>query len=301
MPMTSPLGRVLTAMVTPMSPDGSIDLEATAALATYLVDEGNGGLVVNGTTGESATTTDEEKRELVRVVVDAVGDRAAVIAGVGTNDTRHTIEVARQAQADGADALLVVTPYYNKPPQEGVLAHFRAVADATELPNMLYDIPGRSGVPIETETLLRLAEHPRIAAVKDAKGDFWGATKVMAATDLLWYSGNDADNLLYLAIGATGFIGVTSHVAARSYAQMIAAWDAADIAGAQRIHRELVPAVDAVMNITQGAIMSKAALVELGVLRHATVRLPLVEANGDERAALAEGLRASGLSGAVAR
>ena len=136
--MTSPLGRVLTAMVTPMSPDGSIDLEATAALATYLVDEGNGGLVVNGTTGESATTTDEEKRELVRVVVDAVGDRAAVIAGVGTNDTRHTIEVARQAQADGADALLVVTPYYNKPPQEGVLAHFRAVADATDLPNVLY-------------------------------------------------------------------------------------------------------------------------------------------------------------------
>lgn len=158
--MTSPLGRVLTAMVTPMSPDGSIDLEATAALATYLVDEGNGGLVVNGTTGESATTTDEEKRELVRVVVDAVGDRAAVIAGVGTNDTRHTIEVARQAQADGADALLVVTPYYNKPPQEGVLAHFRAVADATDLPNVLYDIPGRSGIPIETETLIRLGEHP---------------------------------------------------------------------------------------------------------------------------------------------
>lgn len=299
--MTSPLGRVLTAMVTPMSPDGSIDLDATAALATYLVDEGNDGLVVNGTTGESATTTDEEKRELVRVVVEAVGDRAAVIAGVGTNDTRHTIEVARQAQAAGAHGLLVVTPYYNKPPQEGLLAHFRAVADATELPNVLYDIPGRSGVPIETDTLIRLGEHPRIVAVKDAKGDFWGATKVMAATDLQWYSGNDADNLLYLAVGATGFIGVTSHVAAAQYAQMLAAWDAADIAEAQRIHRELVPVVDAVMNITQGAIMSKAALVELGVLAHATVRLPLVEASADQRAALVQGMRAAGLSGAVAR
>ncbi|MDO5710992.1 MAG: 4-hydroxy-tetrahydrodipicolinate synthase [Micrococcales bacterium] len=299
--MTSPLGRVLTAMVTPMTPDGSLDLEATARLATRLVDEGNDGLVVNGTTGEAATTSDQEKDAIVRTVVEAVGDRASVMAGVGTNDTRHTIEVAAQAQAAGADALLVVTPYYNKPPQEGLLAHFRAVADATELPNVLYDIPSRSGVQIETETLLRLGEHPRIVAVKDAKADFWGATKVMAATDLLWYSGNDADNILYLSIGATGFIGVTSHVASRQYRRMLKAWESGRIADAQRVHRDLVPAVDAIMNITQGAIMTKAALVELGVLDHATVRLPLTEATGEQRAALALGLREAGLSGTVAR
>lgn len=224
--MTAPLGRVLTAMVTPMTPDGSVDLDATARLATYLVEAGNDGLVVNGTTGESATTTDAEKVRIVQAVVEAVGSRARVIAGVGTNDTAHTIELARQAHGAGADALLVVTPYYNKPPQEGLLAHFTAVADATPLPNVLYDIPGRSGVPIATDTLIRLGAHPRIVAVKDAKADFWGATKVLAQTDLIWYSGNDADNLLHLANGASGFVGVTSHVAARQYGAMIAAWEA---------------------------------------------------------------------------
>ncbi len=299
--MTSPIGRVLTAMVTPMTPDGSIDMAGAARLAAYLVDEGNDGLVVNGTTGESATTSDAEKAALVRVVVEAVGDRATVIAGVGTNDTRHTIELAQQAQRAGADGLLVVTPYYNKPPQEGLIAHFTAVADATELPNVLYDIPGRSGTAIETDTLIRLGAHPRIVAVKDAKADFWCATKVLQATDLLWYSGNDADNLLHLAIGATGFIGVTSHVAAAQYAQMVTAWDDDRIADARAVHNALVPAVDAIMNITQGAITSKAALVELGVLEHASVRLPLIEASSAQREAVAAGLQASGLTGAVAR
>ncbi|GAB94271.1 dihydrodipicolinate synthase [Kineosphaera limosa NBRC 100340] len=301
-PMTAPLGRVLTAMVTPMTPDGCVDLDAAAALATYLVDQGNDGLVVNGTTGESATTSDDEKLALLEAVVAAVGSRATVIAGVGTNDTAHTLELARQAHGAGVDALLVVTPYYNKPPQEGLLAHFTAVADATPLPNVLYDIPGRSGVPIATDTLLRLGAHPRIVAVKDAKGDFWGATKVMAQTDLLWYSGNDADDLLHLALGATGFIGVTSHIATPQYVQMLQAWDAGDVQRAREIHRELVPVVDAVMNITQGAIMSKAALVELGVLRHLEVRLPLVPASPEQRTLLAAGMNASGVGqAAVAR
>lgn len=291
--MTAPLGRVLTAMVTPMTPDGSLDLEAAARLATHLVDEGNDGIVVNGTTGESATTTDAEKLRILQAVSEAVGGRATIIAGVGTNDTTHTVELARQAHGAGADALLVVTPYYNKPPQEGLLAHFTAVADATPLPNVLYDIPGRAGVAIETDTLIRLGAHPRIVAVKDAKGDFWAATKVLAQTDLAWYSGNDADNLLYLSLGAVGFIGVTTHVASRRYVEMLDAWEAGDAATARRIHTDLVPVVDAVMNITQGAIMAKAALVETGVLEHLTVRLPLVEADPRQRALLAAGLEAS--------
>lgn len=299
--MTVPLGRVLTAMVTPMTPDGSVDLDAAAALAGFLVEQGNDGLVVNGTTGESATTSDREKLAVLEAVIAAVGGHATIVAGVGTNDTAHTIELARRAAGAGADALLVVTPYYNKPPQEGLLAHFTAVADATPLPNVLYDIPGRSGVPIATDTLLRLAAHPRIVAVKDAKADFWGATKVLAQTDLAWYSGNDADNLVHLALGATGFIGVTSHVASPQYAAMVRAWDAGDTAQARRIHRDLVPVVDAVMNLTQGAIMAKAALVELGVLDHLDVRLPLVPANPEQRALLAAGMSASGIGVAVAR
>jgi 4-hydroxy-tetrahydrodipicolinate synthase len=165
-----PFGRLLTAMVTPFTPDGSLDLDGAARLATYLVDEqGNDALVINGTTGESPTTTDAEKERLVRAVVEAVGDRAQVVAGVGTNDTRHTIELASAAEKAGADGLLVVTPYYSKPPQAGLTAHFTAVADATALPVMLYDIPHRAGVPIATETMVRLAGHERIVAVKDAK------------------------------------------------------------------------------------------------------------------------------------
>src|SRR5882757_4138729 len=167
-----PFGRLLTAMVTPFGVSGELDLDKAAELATYLVDEQrNDALVINGTTGESPTTTDAEKADLVRAVVDAVGDRAHVVAGVGTFDTVHTIHLAEQAAKAGAHALLVVTPYYSRPPQEGLLAHFRAVADAAELPSVLYDIPHRSGVPIEVDTMLRLAEHPRIVAVKDAKGD----------------------------------------------------------------------------------------------------------------------------------
>src|SRR3954449_5972172 len=187
----TPFGRVLTAMVTPFTADGALDLDGAQRLATHLVDAGNDGLGINGTTGESPTTTDAEKSDLVRAVLEAVGDRAHVVAGVGTNDTHHSIELARAAEKVGAHGLLIVTPYYNKPPQEGLYRHFTAVADATGLPVMLYDIPGRSGVPIKTETLIRLAQHERIVAVKDAKGDLFAAGQVMMATDLVFYSGDD--------------------------------------------------------------------------------------------------------------
>ncbi len=282
-------------MVTPMKEDGALDLDAAASLACHLVDHGNDGLVINGTTGESSTTTDEEKSALLRVVLDAVGQRCRVIAGVGTNDTRHTLHLARAAEEVGAHGLLVVTPYYNKPPQSGLIAHFRQVADATELPVMLYDIPGRSGVPLTVPTLLDLASHPRILAVKDAKADFWAASEVMRATDLLWYSGNDGDNLLHLAQGSVGVVGVTSHVAAGRYAEMVAAMESGDIDTARRIHFSLVPAVNAVMGITQGAMSVKAALVEQGVLTCDAVRGPLLTLTDDERARLRAGLKESGL------
>src|SRR5215813_13079670 len=188
----APFGRMLTAMITPMTADGALDADGAARLATYLVDDlRNDGLVISGTTGESPTTSNDEKDGLLRAVIGAVGDRAAVVAGVGTNDTAHTIELARAAERAGADGLLVVTPYYNKPPQNGLDAHFTAVADATGLPVMLYDIPGRTGTPITTPTLLSLAGHPRIVAVKDAKGDMTAGSMVMSATDLAFYSGDD--------------------------------------------------------------------------------------------------------------
>jgi 4-hydroxy-tetrahydrodipicolinate synthase len=296
MPEHPEFGRVVSAMVSPMRPGGSLDLDAAAALASALVDAGHDGLVVSGTTGESATTSDTEKMQLLRSVVDAVGGRARVTAGVGTNDTAHSVELARQASGAGATGLLVVTPYYTKPPQEGVVAHMRAVADATDLPVLLYDIPGRTGIPLETATLLRLAEHPRIRGVKDAKGDLWAATKVMAATDLLWYSGDDAANLAHLANGATGIVGVTSQVAPRPYAAMVAAAGKGDAERVRELHRMLVPLVDAVMNLTQGAIMAKAGLVATGVLGSATVRLPLVEATAEQRAALEDALSRTDLS-----
>src|SRR5215472_3013213 len=200
-PGGAPFGRMLTAMITPMTADGALDADGAARLATYLVDDmRNDGLVISGTTGESPTTTNEEKDRLLRAVIEAVGDRATVVAGVGTNDTAHTCELAQQAERAGADGLLLVTPYYNKPPQEGLVAHFTAAADATGLPCMLYDIPGRTGMAIKTETLIRLAQHPRIVAVKDAKGDFGGTSQVMLATDLVFYSGDDILNLPWLSV-----------------------------------------------------------------------------------------------------
>jgi len=296
MPQAPVFGRVLTAMVTPMTSEGSVDLEGAARLAEHLVDHGNDGLVVNGTTGESPTTTDAEKVDLVRVVVEAVGHRARVIAGAGSNNTAHTVESARAAAKAGAHGLLIVTPYYNKPPQEGVLAHFTTVADATDLPVLVYDIPGRTGTPIHTQTLLRMAEHPRIIGVKDAKGDLFAASEVMAATDLLWYSGDDALNLAHLTQGAVGIVSVVGHLAGRQYAEMIAAVGQGNLARAIEIHRQLIPVVNAVMHITQGPIMVKAALHDQGIIASDALRLPLISATGDQLASVRAGIAESGLS-----
>jgi 4-hydroxy-tetrahydrodipicolinate synthase len=290
-----PFGAVLTAMATPFHADGSLDHEGVAALADRLVEQGNDGLVVNGTTGESPTTTDDEKSSVLRAVLDAVGDRAVVVDGVGSNDTAHTVERARAAEAAGAHGLLVVTPYYSKPPQEGLLRHFRTVADATGLPVMLYDIPGRSGVPIATATLLALAEHPRVVAVKDAKDDLHAAATVMARTDLAWYSGADELNLAHLTQGAAGVVSVVAHVAARRYADMVAAVAAGDLVAAVGLHQGLVGVVDAIMRRTQGAIMAKAAVQRAGVIAHRTTRAPLVDATDEQVAALARDLEEAGL------
>jgi 4-hydroxy-tetrahydrodipicolinate synthase len=285
---------MLTAMVTPMTADGSLDYDGAAALAAYLVDVmRNDGLVISGTTGESPTTTDAEKGRLLRVVLDEVGDRAAVVAGVGTYDTAHTIELALQAERLGAAGLLVVTPYYNKPPQAGLHRHFTAVADAAGLPVMLYDIPGRTGTPIATETLLRLAEHPRIVAVKDAKGDFGSASEVMARTGLAFYSGDDMVNLPWLALGARGFVSVVGHVAGDRLHDMIEAYSSGDVGGALVIHRSLLPVYTGLFR-NQGVIMTKAALGLLG-LPGGPVRAPLVDATAAEIGKLRDDLQAGGV------
>ncbi|MFC5265343.1 4-hydroxy-tetrahydrodipicolinate synthase [Kribbella qitaiheensis] len=290
-----PFGRLTTAMITPFRPDGSLDLEAAQKVATALVDQGNDALIINGTTGEAPTTSDAEKVELVRAVLAAVGDRAKVLAGVGSNNTAHSVESAKAAEAAGADGLLVVTPYYNKPPQEGIKAHFTAVADATGLPVLVYDIPGRAGVPITTETLLALAEHPRIVAVKDAKGDVAATTKVLANSDLAYYCGADELNLAWLSIGAVGIASVVAHVASPQYRGLIDAVVAGDLATAQQIDRRLVPAVEAIMTRTQGAIMVKAALKLTGVIEHATMRSPLIEATPEQVDWLTTDLKTAGL------
>ncbi|RAY11999.1 4-hydroxy-tetrahydrodipicolinate synthase [Actinomadura craniellae] len=291
----APFGRLLTAMVTPMTAEGAVDYDGAARLATHLVDEQrHDGLVISGTTGESPTTSDAEKDRLLRTVVEAVGDRAAIVAGVGTYDTEHTLALARQAEAAGAHGLLVVTPYYSKPPQEGLLAHFGAVADATGLPVMLYDIPGRAGVPITSETLVRLGDHPRIVAVKDAKGDLFASSQVMAQTELAFYSGDDNLNLPWLSVGAAGFVSVVGHVVGTDLHEMIDTYRAGDVGRALAIHRRLLPVVTAIMTRTQGAIAVKAALNLLG-LPGGPLRRPLVGASPEFTAQLREDLLMGGV------
>jgi 4-hydroxy-tetrahydrodipicolinate synthase len=294
-PGGAPFGRMLTAMITPMTADGALDADGAARLASYLVDDmRNDGLVISGTTGESPTTSNTEKDQLLRAVIDAVGDRATIVAGVGTNDTAHTIELARAAERAGADALLVVTPYYNKPPQNGLVAHFTAVADATGLPVMLYDIPGRTGTPITTESLVRLAQHPRIVAVKDAKGDLGASSQVMLSTDLVYYSGEDMLNLPMLAIGAAGFVSVVGHVVGDRLHEMIDAHAAGRVDEALAIHRELLPVFIGVMTRTQGVITTKAALRMLG-LPGGPVRPPLADATPQQVEQLRTDLVAGGV------
>jgi 4-hydroxy-tetrahydrodipicolinate synthase len=294
MTTTAPFGRAMTAMITPMATDGSVDLDGAARLATYLVDEmRNEGLVVNGTTGEGPTTTDDEKERLIRVVLEAVGDRAKVVAGVGTNVTAHSVHLARQAERAGAHGLLVVTPYYNKPAQDALAVHFAAVADATELPVLIYDIPGRSAVAVATETLVRLAEHPRIVGVKDAKGDLAASSHVLARTELAYYSGDDMFNLPLLSIGAVGFISVTAHVVGDRLREMIEAFAAGRNADARKIHLDVLP-VNVGLFRNQAAVLTKAAMDMLG-LPGGGVRGPLLPATGDERRQLREDLTAGGV------
>ncbi|MFC0028282.1 4-hydroxy-tetrahydrodipicolinate synthase [Micromonospora chaiyaphumensis] len=289
-----PFGRLITAMVTPFTADGSLDLDGAARLASHLVDEqGNDALVLNGTTGESPTTTDAEKEALIRTVAEAVGDRARIVAGVGTNDTRHTVELAAQAEKAGAHGLLVVTPYYNKPPQAGLLRHFTAVADASGLPIMVYDIPHRTGTAIATDTLVKLAEHGRIVAVKDAKGDLTATSWVLARSDLAFYSGEDALTLPALAVGSVGVVGTSTHFTGAQTKQLIEAYEAGDTATALSLHRRLLPLFTGIFR-TQGVILVKAGLAAKG-LPAGPVRLPLVNATGDELAQLRADCAAAGL------
>jgi 4-hydroxy-tetrahydrodipicolinate synthase len=288
-----PFGRVLTAMVTPFDADGALDLGRAEELATHLVDLGNDGLVLNGTTGESPTTTDEEKSELIRAVVNAVGDRATVVAGAGTYDTAHSVHLARDAEKAGADGLLVVTPYYSRPPQAGLFLHFSAVADATELPVMLYDIPPRSVVPIELGTLQRLAEHPRIVAVKDARNDLRIGTEAMATTSLAYYSGDDPVNLPFLAVGAVGFVSVTGHVVADRLRVLIDAFEAGELERARTVNASMLPVLRA-MSRVGGAIFVKAAL-RLRGLDVGDTRLPLPPPTDQQVQAIAADLRTAGV------
>jgi 4-hydroxy-tetrahydrodipicolinate synthase len=289
-----PFGRLLTAMVTPLHSDGRVDPDGAARLAGFLVDEqGNDGLVVHGTTGESPTTSDAEKDAVLRAVVEAVGDRARVVAGVGTYDTHHSVELARSAEKAGADGLLVVTPYYSRPPQAGLVRHFTAVADATALPLMIYDIPVRTGTPVETDTFCRLAEHDRIVAVKDAKGDIAETSWLTRRTDLAVYSGDDRNTLPYLAVGAVGVVSVIGHVFGRPVKAMIEAHARGDLAEALRLHHELLPVHFGFFR-TQGVILVKAALNRLG--RPAgPVRSPLVDATDEQTAQLRADCAAAGL------
>lgn len=284
------LGTLLTAMVTPFGADGSLDTAAAARLANRLVDQGCDGLVVSGTTGESPTTTDDEKLGLLRAVLEAVGDRARVIAGAGTYDTAHSIRLAKSCAAEGAHGLLVVTPYYSKPPQSGLLAHFTAVADATDLPVLLYDIPGRSGVPIEPETIRALASHPNIVGVKDAKADLPSGAQIIADTGLAYYSGDDALNLPWLAMGAIGFISVIGHLAAGQLRELLSAFQSGDIATARKINVAVSPLCKA-MSRLGGVTMAKAGLRLQGI-DVGDPRLPQMPATPEQIDTLAADMRA---------
>jgi 4-hydroxy-tetrahydrodipicolinate synthase len=288
-------GTLLTAMVTPFTTDGKVDYKQAAELASKLVDDGCDGLVVTGTTGETSTLTDEENLGMFRAVKEAVGGRAAIIAGTGTNDTAHSVHLSQQAAELGVDGLLIVTPYYNKPSQAGVRAHFETIASSTDVPVMLYDIPGRSSIQIAPETMIRLADHPNIVAVKDAKADFAAATRVMAETDLLFYSGDDGLTLQWMALGAVGLVGVTTHVATRSFRGLIDAINANDLGTARKINFELEPVVRATMTRVQGAVAAKQILKWQGVLPNSVVRLPLVEPDDAEIATIREDLAEAGM------
>ncbi|MET3976064.1 4-hydroxy-tetrahydrodipicolinate synthase [Cellulosimicrobium sp. BE325] len=294
-----PFGAVLTAMVTPMTPAGAVDLEAAARLAKRLVDDGNDGLVLSGTTGESPTTHAPEKQDLVRAVVEAVGDRAAVLAGAGSNDTDHALRMAEQAAEAGADGLLVVTPYYSRPSQEGVYRHVVAIAEAADLPVMLYDVPGRTGVRVAPDTYARLAAHERVVASKDATGDVYAAAKLAASTGLAFYSGDDGLLLPFLAHGAAGIVSVSAHAVAPQFAEVVRRFDAGDPAGALEVFLTTTPVIDALNGAGFQAVMAKAAVELLGVTDNRFLRLPNVAATEDDVALVRDALAAAGVLAGV--
>jgi 4-hydroxy-tetrahydrodipicolinate synthase len=292
----APFGRVLTAMVTPFTSDGSVDLDAAQAVANHLADHGHDGLVLSGTTGESPTTSVAEDGDLLRAVIEAVGDRVRVVAGVGTNSTAHSLELTEQADKLGAAGVMVVTPYYSKPSQPGVLAHFRAIAQATDLPVMLYDVPGRTGLRIGWSTYEEAAGIDNVVAVKEAVGDLVQGVRLIRDLGFAVYSGDDAHNLGWLAHGACGVISVVGHVAGDEHAALVRAVDAGDLDTAQQVFHQLVPAIAAVMGVgNYGATTAKAALQLVGVLDNRRVRLPLVELDDLEVEALRAGLAAARL------
>jgi 4-hydroxy-tetrahydrodipicolinate synthase len=291
--MKAPFGRLLTAMVTPFKDDLSIDWAGVEKLAAHLQSIGHDGIAVNGTTGEAPTTSDDEKIEIIKVVRNATGGKLKIIAGAGNNETSHSVEQAKLAAAAGADGLLVVTPYYNKPPQAGIEAHFRAMADATDVPVMLYDIPGRTGVPIEPDTICRLAEHKNIVALKDAKGDVASTSWVIKRSGIPVYSGDDILNLPLLSVGAVGFVSVCGHTVGSRLREMLDAWFSGKSEQALEIHQELLPVFTGTFR-TQGAILTKAALNLMG-LPGGKVRLPLVDASPTQIAQLKEDLKAGGV------
>jgi len=289
----APFGRLITAMVTPFAKDGSIDWDGIATLATHLADHGHDAIAVNGTTGEAPTTKSSEKLEIIKVVKSTVGSRVKVLSGAGDNETSYTVEQAKRSADAGADGLLIVTPYYNKPPQAGIEAHFKAVASATDLPIMMYDIPGRTGVEIESDTIIRLFEIPNIVALKDAKGNLAATSDVIARCGIPVYSGDDILNLPFLSIGAVGFVSVCGHTVGNELRAMLDAWFAGDTARALEIHQKLIPVFKGTFK-TQGAILTKAAMNLMG-LPGGTTRLPLVDATPAQIATLREDLIAGGV------
>ena len=294
MSIAAPFGRLTTAMITPFKKDGEIDWSGVEKLAAHLISTGHDGLVLNGTTGEAPTTSDDEKDEIIKVVRKVVGSKIKIVAGAGNNETSHSVEQAKRAAKAGADALLVVTPYYNKPPQAGIAAHFTAMADATDLPVVMYDIPGRTGIEIESDTIVKLFEHPKIVALKDAKGNVAATSWVIKRCGIPVYSGDDILNLPLLAVGAVGVISVCGHTVGKEIRQLLDAWFAGDAAKALEMHQKLLPVYTGTFR-TQGAILTKAALNAMG-LPGGFTRLPLVDATETQIAQLKEDFRQSGIN-----
>ena len=293
MQITPPFGRLLTAMVTPFTKSGEIDWAGVEKISAHLVSTGHDGIVLNGTTGEAPTTSDDEKDQIIKVVRKVVGDKVKIVAGAGNNETSHSVEQAQRAAKVGADGLLVVTPYYNKPPQAGIQAHFTAMADATDLPVMMYDIPGRTGVEIESDTIVKLAEHKNIVALKDAKGNPAATSWVIKRCSIPVYSGDDILNLPLLSVGAVGFVSVCGHTVGADLRVMLDAWFSGNSGKALEVHQKLLPVFTGTFR-TQGAILTKAALNLIG-LPGGFTRLPLVDATDAQIAQLKVDLQAGGV------